>query len=288
MHHHAARPLNDERAVTTAPIRPACRAAAVLALTTLALLPIAARAQSDVTVTGSFSSFQAYIGTDRTSYVNGVALVAGTSTRDFNGTTLYLSDPVAFASTSSLTFTYDPALPSHPTPNTMAFAGGAADVVVGQVFDLGSFTFTNGQWWQESFLSFELLTHSADARLDGHTFTGILDLVTVNGPGPAPKPEQEADFFFLVDHSELGSARVYDTFNQPASHPGNQGSFAFVGRIDSLVPTGFRSLDGAGFTNSSIDRALAITGSRAVDLCPVHGPGPDMPFKAKGSPTADA
>ena len=70
-------------------------------------------------------------------------------------------------------------------------------------------------------------------------------------------PYAEADFFYLVGRTDLGSARVFDRFYQPPTNPGYSGSFEFKGYIGSLVPTGFVALNSAGFTDASVQPGLS-------------------------------
>ena len=65
-------------------------------------------------------------------------------------------------------------------------------------------------------------------------------------------PFEEADFFYVLERPDLGSARVFDLYRQPPGNPGNVGLFAFNGKIGSLIPTGFVALNDAGFTDPSI------------------------------------
>jgi hypothetical protein len=220
-----------------------------------------------VTVTGAFTSFSGWIfdPSVRESLVHGVALTSSGNVVGNNGAIDYFqSNTLTFAvPTTSFDFSYGQAgfTPPFPLVNNFSFDSGAADVVAGQDFALGTFSFTNGQWYPIADIGFVLTTHSTDAALDGHTFAGSLHLVSTD-PGDGI-PEDEADYFYATELNGqpvagINSARVYEPSIQPPGNPGNVGSFALMGHIDSLVPTGFVSLNGAGFTNSSLEPALAL------------------------------
>ena len=241
----------------------AMRVAALLAFSAGMAGPSSA---SPVTVDGTFLSFTSWMldPTVRTSFVNGIELtssgiVAGT----FRGNTYFMSKPVVFPTetpTTNIDFTYAAAgfTPPNPFPNAFTFtAAPEADVIVGETFQLGTFTYTNGQWFPEADIRFSLITSSRrDLALNGQSFLGTLHLVATE-PGIFPfVPDAEADYFYVLERPDLGSARVYEQNRQPPGNPGNVGSFAFNGRIGSLIPTGFVALDSAGFTNSSILPAL--------------------------------
>ena len=239
------------------------RAASLLALA--AAMASAAHA-APVTITGAFTSFSSWVfdPSVRDSLVNGVALTSSGTVVGNNGAIDYFqSNTLTFATpTSSVDFRYGQAgfTPPLPLLNNFTFVGGAADVVAGQDFSLGTFSFTNGQWYPQADVGFMLTTHSTDAALDGHTFAGFLHLVSTSPEDGVPA--DEADYFYVTELNGqpvagMNSARVYEPSIQPPGNPGNVGSFALMGHIDSLVPTGFVSLNGAGFTNASLDPALA-------------------------------
>jgi hypothetical protein len=133
--------------------------------------------------------------------------------------------------------------------NLLSFTPGpAVDVGVGTPFLLGTFTVQNGEWWAASPVhefTFEMVTHSSDPLLDGHTFSDtIIWYVTPNG-GP---PDVKADYFYFAGHPELGSVRVLE-----ASDGDNRGTVDFYGQIGSLDPTGFANPTGGVFLDPSVD-----------------------------------
>jgi PEP-CTERM motif len=232
----------------------------------LATLLTAGAQAAPVTVTGTFTSFSSWVfdPSVQQSLVNGTALTSSGTVVGTNGAIDYFqSNTLSFAGpTTSVDFSYGQAgfTPPLPRPNNFSFVGGAADVVAGQDFALGTFSFTNGQWYPQADVGFLLTTHSSDAALDGHTFAGFLHLVSTSPEDGIP--EDEADYFYVTELNGqpvagINSARVYETSIQPPGNPGNVDSFALMGHIDSLVPTGFVSLGGAGFTNASLEPALA-------------------------------
>jgi hypothetical protein len=244
--------------------RSAIRVTSALAL---ALGLVAATQAAPVTVTGTFTSFSSWMfdPSVRQSLVNGSALTSSGTVVGNNGAIdYYESNTLHFAvPTTSLDFSYGQAGfdPPFPLVNGFGFAGGGADVVAGQNFALGTFSFTNGQWYPQADVGFLLTTQSADPALNGHTFSGLLHLVSTSPDDGIPA--DEADYFYITDVNGLpiagaNSARVYEEFIQPSDNPGNTGSFALMGHIDSLIPTDFVSLGGGGFTNASLQPVLAV------------------------------
>ena len=240
----------------------------IRAIASLALAAgVATAAQAaPVTVTGAFTSFSSWMfdPSVRDSLVNGVALTSSGTVVGSNGSiNYYQSNTMTFAvPTTSFDFRYGLAgfTPPLPILNGFSYAGGAGNVGLGQDFSLGTFDYTNGQWYPHADIGFQLTTHSSDATLDGHTFAGLLHLVSTTGDG---SPDSEADYFYVTELngtlvSGMNSARVYELLLQPAGNPGNVGSFALMGHIGSLDPTGFVALNSAGFTNASLDPPLAL------------------------------
>jgi hypothetical protein len=229
------------------------KATAVAILMTAGLLGAPATGvASPVTVVGTFNSFSSWIFDPaiRPAHVNGTALTStGTVVDNTSALTYYQSHTVTFApGTTHLDFGYDPD-PLDPTftfiQNAFEFTGLSADVSLGDIFGLGNFQFTNGQYFFQADIGFTLTTVSANPLLNGHSFTGTLRLISNSTDGS--NPETEADFFYILERPDLGSCRVYDLFSQPPSAPGNVGTCGLSGRIGSLIPTGFVALDGGAF-----------------------------------------
>lgn len=98
-------------------------------------------------------------------------------------------------------------------------------------------------------MTFKLTTHSLDAALNNHVFTGTMDLV-VNAGTTDPYPA--ADYFFIAERPDLSSARVFDLGFQPPNNPGNTGTFDIFGKIGSLIPTQFIVTNDAVFASPKI------------------------------------
>lgn len=222
------------------------------------LMTSAAQAAS-VTVTGTFTSFVSDMNAGA-AFINGIGLTSSGSPGS-NGAN-FASNPVIFSNpTTRLDFTRSPpGTPGVWPMNGFEFIPNAApsDVVPGQTFTLGTFRYTNGQWMPQADIAFSLTTHSAEANLDGITFSGTMRLISTSvGNDPPFNAYDEADFFYLLGNPALGSGRVFEAGNfdpslQPSGNPGNTGDFAFTGYIGSLHPNGFVPLNAAAFTTSSI------------------------------------
>ena len=216
-----------------------------IGVATCAVFIVASQARASlVSVTGEFSSFtpdtafsqsiltayDASGGTTTLGLASGqtTALPSGTSKVDFN------------VGTSSSDIT-----------NTFAFTpGDPANVNVGDVFRLGSFTFTNGTWFDTIALTFSLTTHSANAALDNHVFAGTMDLVV--NPNVLGDPYLSADYFYIAERPDLGSVRVFEKAIQPPGNPGFTGTVDLYGQIGSLIPTSFANPSGAAFLSPSV------------------------------------
>ena len=197
-----------------------------------------------VTVSGEFLTFSASsVVVPNNATVNSIALT-DTVPASARTDTLNLSP-----GTDKVDFTYFG--DNSPTFfNSFSFASGApADVNVGDSFNLGTFTFTNGFGFQETEVTFKLITHSIDLALDNHVFTGTMNLVVNTG---STDPYLAADYFFIAERPDLGSARVFDLAFQPSTNPGNTGTFDIFGNIGSLIPNQFVATNDAGFVSSKI------------------------------------
>ena len=177
----------------------------------------------------------------------------------------------AALSGSSVAFGYDNAF----RPNAFSFVGNTADVAgsgASNPFTLGTFNFTNGGFYPIVFFDFTLTTHSSDAALDNHTFSGRIRLES-NFSGGDPGEDlpldialAEADYFTIQSlagstFTSLGSARVYDYRYCPAGDPSypdcNTGSVDLIGHVNSLHLDSFANPTGGAFLNSSTTSALA-------------------------------
>ena len=171
--------------------------------------------------------------------------------------------------------------PSGPqTRNSISFTPTTgANVNVGDLFKLGTFTFTNGGWLggdglPDSFFVMALRTVSADPDLNGHDLITYLGLHVTTGYSPdssaySADPVDNADYIYLdsdpfhtLDSDPfptfgslaiIGYAGVYEA--EPALQPpggSNTGSVDLYGKIGSLIPTGFANPQGGAILRSSI------------------------------------
>ena len=138
--------------------------------------------------------------------------------------------------------------------------GDDANVNRGDIFRLGSFTFTNGTWFvftepdgtrlDTVRLRFSLTTHSSTAELDNHVFSGTINMVV--NPNDANDPYVSADYFYVAERPDLGSVRVFERNIQPSGNPGSTGTAEFYGQIGSLIPTSFSNPSGGAFLSPSV------------------------------------
>jgi hypothetical protein len=228
-------------------------------ITLAATLSLPARAAaSPVTITASFNTYTSWTLDPalRPSKANGTALIDGGGPAVGNNGLFdyFLSQPIALGGVTRVDFAYDD--PPNLT-NTIEFTGVTdLDVAVGQIFNFGIFTFTNGLWFPQADIDFTLTTHSTNLALDNHSFSGTLRIVSVSD---SEEPFAEADYFYVTGPSglALGSCRVFDQAFQPPSNPGNVGICAMAGKIGSLIPTGWVAMNDAAFVNSSVTDDLA-------------------------------
>jgi hypothetical protein len=210
-----------------------------------AILVAAPQAQAGlVTVTGDFSSF-----TPDTAVSDSTVTSYGTSGP--TTTTVMAGQATALDSgTSKIDFKFSAG--DSFINNTFEFTpGAAANVSRGDIFQLGSFTFTNGTWFGTIDLAFSLTTHSADPDLDNHVFSGTMVLIV--NPNVANDPYLSADYFYIAERPELGSVRVFERLIQPPGNPGYTGTAELFGQIGSLIPTSFANPSGGAFISPSIE-----------------------------------
>jgi hypothetical protein len=217
----------------------------------------AVRAQTTYTLSGEFTSFRTWLDASSNpipALLGGVPIVdSGQFAGTYNGAAFNWSQTISLpASSSSVDFTYDASKVGFvPLPNNFSFTAGA-DVTVnpGVPFTLGSISFTNGQW----FYLAELGVHFTATPVGGgpvNEFYDTIQLVTNSPPG-ASTPFQQADYFYLAGHPELGSVRVFDAFSQPAGNPGSTGTVDFLAQIGSLDPVAFRATNPAAFVSGVV------------------------------------
>jgi hypothetical protein len=245
----------------------ATRSSLLLAAFTL-LTPVVAHAAATVTLTGELTSFKSALSayaTDGDGTLNGTPLLIDATLpkvqySDGDSTQYPQSQTVALpGGTSSVQFEYTSGITSDaPNPNRISFtAAGPSNVNVGDVFKVGTLSFTNGFWYPYASVGLTIQTHSLDPALNNMTFVGNIN-VKVSSPVPFyPEPESNADYIYLSDASgpltALGSARVYEKAFQPAGNPGNEGSVDLYARIGSLIPVRFGNPSPGIFLSTSLD-----------------------------------
>lgn len=178
---------------------------------------------------------------------------------------------------NSVEFRYDTTKWPTNRPNVFRFVGATSEVAgpgPGNSFLLGRVTFENGQFYPLVFIDLTLTTHSSDAAMDQHTFSGRIRLDT-NATPAVHDPETEADFFTVQDASGrtlegLGSVRVFDAFDCPEKTPPgqacNQGTVDLYGHINSLDLDRFANAQGGAFINASTSGSLVPEPGSAL-LC---------------------
>lgn len=219
---------------------------------------------SPVTVDGTFLSFNTWLPDPAVgippSRMNGSLLnidsSQSTPVSDLYGLNWYKGETTNFAtSTTKLDFSIDSAGISYYS-NSFEFIPNSTPTNVnkGDIFKLGTFRYTNGDWHPQTDITFSLTTHSSDTLLDGHSFTGTIRLTT--NSVSTYDPEAQADYFSIVERPDLGSVRVYDKDFQPSNAPGWIGEVDFYAKIGSLIPTGFVAKNSATFLNPSVSASL--------------------------------
>jgi PEP-CTERM motif len=233
------------------------RWAAAIIVAACAATPTLGRAQTTYALSGEFTSFRTWLpaSTAFPASVAGVALVdSGQFAGTYNGQSFNWSQKVLLpALTQSVDFTYV-AVPPNPSvyeANNLSFTPSAnVSVDPGVPFVLGSFSFTNGQWFYRAELGARF---SATPTTGGpaSTYDDTIVLLS-NSPSPPYTPLEQADFFYLAAHPELGSVRVYDSFSQPPGNPGATGTADFIAKIGPLDAVAFEATNDAAFVSSSI------------------------------------
>lgn len=163
--------------------------------------------------------------------------------------------------------------------NAIAFAPApATTVVVGEEFMFGTLSLTNGGWfgsiplagggsyvYPESAFGFVLTTHSADAALDGHQFTGTVRFhVTATA---SSDPALDADYFYILERPDLGYVGAFESYNTPSGS--NTGTIALWGRIGSLVPTRFDDPEGVVLAASLPAEPVPLPAALVLALAPL-------------------
>jgi hypothetical protein len=224
-----------------------------------------------VSITGQLTSFQSalsYYIEDGNGTLNGEALVLDPDAprvSHLGGSNLYpQSTQVSLpAGTQRVQFEYTDGLGPDAVPNVVSFqAAGPALVDVGDVFKVGTLSYTNGFWYPFARVGLRIDVSSDVSELDGHSFQGSI-VVAVSSPEPyVPEPVSNADYFYLEDATgplgSLGSVRVYEAHVQPVGNPGNTGTVDLYARIGSLVPQRFDNPSAGAFLSTSLEPLPAV------------------------------
>ncbi len=241
--------------------------AAVLGSASIAAWPAA-----EVTISGSLTSFQSALSPnfiDGNGTLNGAALTLDPAAP----TVTYAGSRIAFpqsttvglpAGSQSVRFEYTDQMSTGTGQHNLVGFEAAAPVTVevGDVFKVGTITYTNGFWYPFARVGIRIGVSSADTALDGHSFEGSI-IVAVSSPEPfVPEPESNADYFYLEDANgpltTLGSVRVYEPHIQPTGNPGNTGTVDLYARIGSLIPQRFDNPSSGAFLSASLDPLPAV------------------------------
>ncbi|HEY9108283.1 MAG TPA: choice-of-anchor K domain-containing protein [Roseateles sp.] len=248
------------------PVQAISRAALALAATLAAPLAQAA----EVWFSGGFTSFQGPVATGAGQLatavhteVNGITVHADHALPDgefvFANYGLGLKEAYSLLDAGGApvaAVAFDHVFFSSPNPNLIQFTPSAPQQLQpGQSFSIGTFSLTNGAWFgnapgtnffPDTDLGFSVTTHSTDPALDGHSFAGTLRFVVTSG---ASTDEADADYFYFVERSDLGSLRVYEAGNTLGL--GNTGSIDLSVRIGSLIPVELNHATGAAFVGAN-------------------------------------
>lgn len=158
----------------------------------------------------------------------------------------------AFAAPAATVDFYRDRAVDPPLHNSVAFAPAAsADVVVGEVFKVGTFTLSNGDWlggFPDGRFLFELRTVSSTPELDQHVFTGSLNFRVTTGCSPdettcSTDPDANADYFYLDGYPGFGWVGVYESAFLPVDGL-TTGSIDLYAKIGSLIPVRFDNPQG--------------------------------------------
>ncbi len=143
-------------------------------------------------ITGQLTSIQSalsYCGDDGNGTLNGEPLVLDRDAPRVNhlgGSNLYLqSTQVSLpAGTQRVQFEYTDGLGPDAVPNVVSFqAAGPALVDVGDVFKVGTLSYSNGFWHPFARVGLRIDVSSDVSELDGHSFQGSI-VVAVSSSEP--------------------------------------------------------------------------------------------------------
>lgn len=257
-------------------LRPRIRS--LLSASAAALLLTTGAIASEVSFTGGFTSFAGTVATRSLgdpavlTLVNGATVFPDQAIPGLEGA--YNSLGLGYRTPVSLLDGAGQPIPSVDfrrrfyasdfNPNIAAFEAAApVNVSPGSVFTIGTFTLTNGGWFGNSpsngyylpdtDLGFSITTHSTDPLLDEIVFTDTLRFVVTSPDGPDFSLADDADYFYFLNHPELGTMSVIeavDAAGNPTS--GNVGSVSLTVKIGSLIPVGFSNATGGAFIGNQV------------------------------------
>jgi hypothetical protein len=229
-------------------------------------------AAGQVSVSGQLTSFQSALGRwqpDGNGTLNGQPLTIDTGAPRVQypgGSTYYPQSTTVTLPRDSqrVQFEYTDFIGGPDAqPNVVAFQAAAPAIVnVGEVFKVGTLSYTNGFWYPFARVGLRVDVSSDVAALNGHSFQGSI-VVAVSAPEPyLPDPVANADYFYLEDVNgpltSLGSVRVYEFDVQPPGNPGNTGTVDLYARIGSLLPTRFDNPSAGAFLSPSLAPLPAV------------------------------
>jgi hypothetical protein len=215
-----------------------------------------------VSVTGGFTSFSGTVGSGQfVTTLNGTTVCPDAGCDQTIGTAnVAYTTPVAGIDFRESQFG------TLQTPNFVGFTPAAAqNVVAGDEFLWGTFTYTNGTWFDNPTFGFTLASVSADPTLNGHTFTDSLLVTITTNDFVNNTPAQNQDYISFVGRSDLGTFPVYELQDSPTG--GNTGTIDLYGRIGSLIPTRFANpMGSSSFAPVPLPGAVWLLGSGLLGL----------------------
>jgi hypothetical protein len=178
------------------------------------------------------------------------------------------------------------------THNVISFTPGpTANVVKGQSFLFGTFSFTNGTWFGNADIAFTMKSVSSDPMLNGFTYQDTLQMDL--NPFVPGDPKAGADFLYLLGTSgtlptcsgngvaatTTCSLRVYELFDSPilphVDGVSNVGTIELFGMISSLDPLQLKNATGGLFVTNSTTPATTDNNNLGTTLQnPLATPAP--------------
>jgi hypothetical protein len=146
------------------------------------------------------------------------------------------------ANTSSVEFKNRQVFSGSPfnTPSLIAWTPFNAPVPATSdgVFEFGTFTITNGIFFNQASFDVTFTTTSSDPGFNGRSFSDTITYVVT--PNLGVDNFVDADYVVFKNHPELGQVHVYEA----ASGLGNTGTVELWGKVGSLDPLFFANPTG--------------------------------------------